>query len=357
MRKLLAAALLLVANIALGAPAYVTYNTPNGTIPVIFGAQNVTAGDQIYFLGFTNSSGTSTFAMNGSQTTMSNTSVIGPSPCTGGCLNFSDGHGDTFSLFAGLSAGTPPTVASSAQNTSNGIWTTGTNTYTVNQPITITGTPPTGFLTGTTYYIISAGLSTTTIELSATQGGAVLLPTGTSACTLNTIQQNFTVSQPSGDQLANSWQLEFSGGVSTKSPLYTTTASPGAGTGAVPGQTVTVATGDILVAICYDGDVFGNPCTINNAGWPSSPTEINVNNSSVAYYFVGTGGSVTPSFNAAVADLTTPHQVVQWIVSATGITTTTFGPVQPKFSPFMTGANDDLYHPFQSSRRRLASLR
>ena len=291
--------------------SFVGYNTPAGTIPVIFGAQ-ATAGDQVYCLLFTNSTGSGSFSMSCDSGTMSNV------PCSGSA-NFTDGHGDLYSLWNTPSISAPANVASSSQNTSTGVWTTGTNTYSVNQPVTITGTPPGGFATGTTYYVLSSGLSSTSVELSATQGGAVIVPTSSSACTLHTTQQNFTVSQPAGDSLITTWELEFSGGLSTKSPLYTTTANPGGGTGAVVGQPVTVASGDLLVVLAYNADAFGNPPTVNNAGWPSNPTKINDSNSSTAYYFAGTGGSVTPSFNAATGDVNTPHNVVQFIVSATSL--------------------------------------
>lgn len=286
--------------------AFVRYETPNGVIPN-FAQSPTTVGNQILFLGFTNSTPTGVFTMVGDVSTLVNV------PCSGSA-NFTDGHGDTFSLWGSLIAGTPNTVATSAQNTSTGVWTTGTQSFQQDQPITLTGTPPAGFSTGTTYYVIAAGLSSTTMELSASQGGLVLVPTGTSACTLNTTFQNYNTTQPVGDNLLSSWILEFSGGISFKNALFTVTASPGAGAGAVLGQSVTVAAGDLLMVLCYDSDAFGDPPTVSTAG----STFVQNNNSSIASYWIGTGAAIQPNFTAPAGDTTTPHVVVQVVVSATG---------------------------------------
>ena len=91
---------------------------------------------------------------------------------------------------AGGSALAPPSaavsVASVSQTVANpGVFTTATNAFFKGQPVTITGTPPTGFLNNTTYYVIATGLTTTTCQLAdspfATTGKQV---TGSSSCTI-----------------------------------------------------------------------------------------------------------------------------------------------------------------------------
>lgn len=208
------------------AVAFVRYEIPTGTIPTTFGS-TTTIGDQLYCMLFTNSTGSGTFSMNGTTSTFSNVLVSGSA-------NFTDGHGDTYSLWASPSAA----------------------------------------------------------------GGA----------------ETFNVTQPSGATMLSTIEMEFSGGVSTKSPLYTTTASPGAGAGAVLGQSVTVTTGDLLAVCCWNADAFGNAPTVNTAGSTAVATDNNLQ----VVYWIGSGAAIQPNFTAGVGDETTPHQVVQWIVSATG---------------------------------------
>jgi hypothetical protein len=214
--------------------AFVTFNIFNGTAPITSTPYTPGTGNQIYILGFDNSTGTGTILMSGSATTLTNNSVVGPSPCTGGCLNFGDGHADTYSLWSALSA--------------------------------------------------AAG------------------------------SQSFTVSQPAGDSLA-AFQLEFSGGVSTQNATYATTPSPGAGTGAVVGTAVTVASGDFLTVMAFNSDAFGDAPTLNG---PAGSTPITSYGNVAILYWVGTGASITPTFTAAAGEGGNPHQVVQWVVSASG---------------------------------------
>lgn len=206
------------------AVAYVRMNTPAGTIPDTFGA-TTTAGNQIYCMMFTNSTGSGSFTLSGVTTTLSNVLVSGQA-------NFFDGHGDTYSLWAGLNAA----------------------------------------------------------------GGA----------------ETFNVTQPSGANYLNSPELEFSGGLSTINALFTLTSNPGAGAGAVVGQSVTVANNDLLAVCCYDADAFGNPPTVNTAG----STSISSFNNVAVVYWTGTGAAIQPNFTAAAGDTATPHIVIQWIVSA-----------------------------------------
>lgn len=235
MRKLLAilAGLLIGAN-AIAAPAYVTFDSKTGTLPQTIGPLTPGTGNQVYILAATNSTPSGTFTITGTATTLTNISVVGASPCTGGCLNFTDGTGnDTYSLWGALSA--------------------------------------------------AAG------------------------------SQSWTITQPSGDSLMVTYRLEFSGGVSTKSPTYKTTASPGVGAGGVVGTAVTVASGDILAVVVHNSDIFGSAATVNLAG-SNAITSIGA---TTAVYWTGTGASLTPTFTAAAGEGGSPHQVIQWVISAT----------------------------------------
>lgn len=208
------------------AVAYVRYNTPSGTPSFSFGT-SATAGNQVYVMAFTDQSASATFAMNGATSTISNV------PCSGSAT-FTDGHGDTYSLWADLA--------------------------------------------------IAAA-------------------------------ENITISQPAGLNVLNTIEIEFSGALSTLSAFYNVTANPAGGT--VSGQAVTPVTGDLLVAVCYNADAFGNFPTVNTAG----STSIQSFNDLCAVYWSGAGSSITPVFNSAAGDATTPHVVIQWIVSASSSNT------------------------------------
>lgn len=116
---------------------------------------------------------------------------------------------DTLTFLMSKASGStnvPPTtaaaVASSSQTEATpGVFTTAANTYVAGQAVTITGTPPGGFSNGTVYYVISAGLTSTTLQLAdspfATTGKQV---TSSSACTIKPTyygapaNQNITIS-------------------------------------------------------------------------------------------------------------------------------------------------------------------
>lgn len=99
----------------------------------------------------------------------------------------------TLTFIMSLASGSslaPPDVAVSVASASQtvatpGVFTTATNAFYKGQPVTITGTPPGGFVTGTTYYVIGTGLTTTTCQLAdspfASTGKQV---TSSSACTI-----------------------------------------------------------------------------------------------------------------------------------------------------------------------------
>jgi hypothetical protein len=73
------------------------------------------------------------------------------------------------------------TIASSAQNTSTGVWTTATQSWAAGQAVCmVSGGIPGGFSGNTVYYVLATNLSATTAELSATQGGSVIVPSSSS---------------------------------------------------------------------------------------------------------------------------------------------------------------------------------
>lgn len=87
---------------------------------------------------------------------------------------------------ANLSVGVAPVASASQTVASPGVFTTATQSYVAGCPVQIftTGAAPGGFIAGQTYYISATGLSTTTVQLSATIGGASIACTGSAACTL-----------------------------------------------------------------------------------------------------------------------------------------------------------------------------
>jgi hypothetical protein len=73
-------------------------------------------------------------------------------------------------------------IASTAQNTSTGVWTTATQSWSAGQAVAmVTGGTPGGFSQNTVYYVLSTNLTSTTAELSTTPGGSVKVPTSSSA--------------------------------------------------------------------------------------------------------------------------------------------------------------------------------
>jgi hypothetical protein len=88
----------------------------------------------------------------------------------------------------GVSGQNYPQSGSISQDISTGIWTfTATSpALTAGQGVLITGTPPTGFTSGTTYFVLASNLSSTTCQLSATIGGSPIVPSvSSSSCAIN----------------------------------------------------------------------------------------------------------------------------------------------------------------------------
>lgn len=76
-------------------------------------------------------------------------------------------------------------VGSASQTVANpGVFTTSTQNWAVGQQVYILGTAPGGFANNTLYYVIPAGLTSTTVQLSATPGGAGIQCTSSAVCTL-----------------------------------------------------------------------------------------------------------------------------------------------------------------------------
>ena len=110
--------------------------------------------------------------------------------------------------------------------------------------------------------------------------------------------------------------IEFSGAVSIKNPLYTITPSPGPGFGAILGQSITVATGDKLVAVVYDAT---NQYATNSTPYgPASPVTITSYSASIAAYWSGTGSAMQPTFTANASYTSDTYIMIQWVMSATG---------------------------------------
>lgn len=76
--------------------------------------------------------------------------------------------------------------ASASQTVANpGVFTTVTQAFTAATPVYLTGIAPGGFALNTIYWVIAAGLTTTSCELSATNGGSGIQCTASAACTIN----------------------------------------------------------------------------------------------------------------------------------------------------------------------------
>lgn len=76
----------------------------------------------------------------------------------------------------------------------------GANAFSVNQPVTLTTTSvlPTNFATNTTYFVISAGLSSSTFQLAATVGGAAIAAGSAGSGTQTAIPGNIWASKTAG---------------------------------------------------------------------------------------------------------------------------------------------------------------
>ncbi len=89
-----------------------------------------------------------------------------------------------------FSALNPATIASASQVGVN--FTTATNAYVGGEQVHLTGSLPSGFSADTPYFISATGLTTTNVQLSATQGGASISAGSSAACNLVTSYWRFT---------------------------------------------------------------------------------------------------------------------------------------------------------------------
>jgi hypothetical protein len=127
--------------------------------------------------------------------------------------------------------------------------------------------------------------------------------------------QYWTVTQPSGDYISvPGLLLEFSGALSIKNATYKVVASPGSGAGGIAGTGVTVATGDILIGVLWDGsNAFGVPATIVTG----SSNAIITYSSMVSAYWNGAGAVITPTYTADTTAATDTYMLLELVMSAT----------------------------------------
>jgi hypothetical protein len=79
---------------------------------------------------------------------------------------------------------TNTSAVSASQSISTGVFTTTTQAFTSGQIVQVSGNAPTGFSTGTNYYVLSTNLTSTSCELSATLNGSVIVPSASSSCSV-----------------------------------------------------------------------------------------------------------------------------------------------------------------------------
>jgi hypothetical protein len=132
--------------------------------------------------------------------------------------------------------------------------------------------------------------------------------------------QTWSITQPSGFFINNiaTTPLEFSGALSIKNGGYVVTAAPGTSAGAIVGTSVTVATGDLLVAIALDSTNAGTSGTLPTVNTTGS-TSINTYAQQNIVYWSGAGSAIQPTFTTTVG--TDTYMVIQWIMSATAANT------------------------------------
>lgn len=174
-------------------------------------------------VSFTGTGGTGTYQIGGLAQTVASTTITGT------------GHGP--SLVAGMRLLTSGVSGMTQLNPVTAAFTNGnpsisaTNSYVAGQIIYLTtsNTLPTGFSTSTPYYVIGAGLSGTTFQLSATLGGSAITPSSAGAGT-QTANPAYDITGVSEDSVtigvdASGYSAYTSGGTATavNAPLYLNT--------------------------------------------------------------------------------------------------------------------------------------
>ena len=170
------------------------------------------------------------------------------------CGTLGDFFDATYNPYGNILSQLGTAIASASQNTGTGLWATGTQAFVAGLPVTITGTPPTGFAVNEVYFVIATGLTTTSCELSATIGGSVLVPSVSSSCNI----VPYLIAP------------DFSGNTGT---LQSTGGSGASTSGTVPTGWTFKSTnpGDQLVGLCTSAVMNGvtyNVCelTVTNTG-------------------------------------------------------------------------------------------
>ena len=107
--------------------------------------------------------------------------------------------------------------------------------------------------------------------------------------------QTMTVAATSGDGMWG-WAYEYSG-VASISGTINEADSPGTGTGAITGTSVTVPSGGILIALCVN--VSGGSDAITSPSGTNRGSGANAGYTYCATEYAGTGGAIQPSFTSA----------------------------------------------------------
>lgn len=109
--------------------------------------------------------------------------------------------------------------------------------------------------------------------------------------------QTATVTATGGGTL-NCFPIEYSGVASATSPTASFLTNPGAGTGAILGTSVTVATGSVLAALCFNFD--SGTSTITSPSGTNRGNGLSTNTFEFCWTeYAGAGASIQPSFTSA----------------------------------------------------------
>lgn len=171
-----------------------------------------------------------------------------------------------------------------------GVFTTVTQAFTAGQPVYLTGIAPGGFALNTVYYVIAAGLTTTSCQLAATIGGTGIQCTASAVCVVNptfTHVAGDTVivicAQNPGsiatltDTLGNSWTLAGHAGIASfgKFLWYCQNSLAGANiiTGHTNGSDFSAISVTEISGLATSGGPLGTP-GFNAQNGPGSGTDI-----------------------------------------------------------------------------------
>lgn len=142
------------------------------------------------------------------------------------------------------------------------------------------------------------------------QGGDSWLTAANSSATATS--QTITITATAEDPTLG-WAIDYSG-VTAISSAKTLVTSPGTGTGAVAGSSVSVPTGSVLVAFCMDIDTTGTLTTTGTSR--GSGTSAGGEFSYVWGEWAGSGGNITPTFTTAAGS--DDFVVIQYLLTGSG---------------------------------------